>query len=66
MQPIEPTLSCPTLFLGDRPVAFPSLSARARRAHAVRTLLGMHRSRWGPESGPLRQRAPIWPCQADH
>ena len=40
-QAIEPAWSCPTFFLGDRPVAFPSSSVGARRAHAVRTLLGM-------------------------
>jgi len=46
-------MHCPTLFLGDRPVAFPHSSACARRAHAVHTLLGKHRLRRGPESGFL-------------
>ena len=41
VQPIEPAVSFPTSCLGDRPVAFPSSSVGARRAHAVRTLLGM-------------------------
>ena len=54
---IEPAVRCSTLFLGDRPVAFPRSSVGALRAHAVRTLLGMHRLRRGPESGPLRNRA---------
>jgi hypothetical protein len=53
MQSIEPALRSPTLFLGERPVAFPRSSVGARRAHAVRTLLGMHRLRRRPESGFL-------------
>jgi hypothetical protein len=54
MHAIEPAVRCPTLFLGDRPVASSRSSVGARRAHAVRTLLGMHRPRRGPESGPRR------------
>ena len=53
MHAIEPAGRCPTLVLGDRPVAFPRSSVGARRAHAVRTLLGGRRPRRGPESGFL-------------
>jgi hypothetical protein len=53
MQAIDPAMRCPTLCLGDRPMALSNCAACARCAHAVRTLLGMHRLRRGPESGFL-------------
>ena len=52
MHAIDPAVRSPTFFLGDRPAAFPRSSLGARHAHAVRTLLGMHLLRRGPESDP--------------
>ena len=43
-------MRCPTPSLVDRPVASPRSPVGARSAHAVRTLLGKHRLRRGPES----------------
>jgi hypothetical protein len=62
MYAIEPAVRCPTLFLGDRPMALSNSAECARCAHAVRTLLGVRRLRRGPESDPRRKRAHSCSC----
>src|ERR1700694_2922127 len=58
MHAIESAAGCTTQFLGDRAVASLGSPVGARGAHAVQTLLGEHRLRRGPESGPLRMTCP--------